>query len=197
MLQTILLYIVIFLYGIVIGSFLNVLIYRIPKKENIVTTRSHCMNCGYQLKWYDLVPLFSYLVLGGKCRKCKAHISVQYPVIEALNGVLYLLVFWKYGMSVDSLVYCLLFSTLPVCQCIFASIVLCYRWQSHRWRRCEADGSLRTVTRLETHYFRIFTGMYHWFRDPSDPYESKRRRTCPRYGTISLRRGGNRCPVGQ
>lgn len=104
MLPTILLYIVIFLYGIVIGSFLNVLIYRIPNKENIVTTRSHCMNCGYQLRWYDLVPLFSYLTLGGRCRKCKAHISVQYPVIEALNGVLYLLVFWKYGMSVDSLV---------------------------------------------------------------------------------------------
>ena len=109
---TILLYIVVFLYGIVIGSFLNVLIYRIPKKENIVTTRSHCMNCGYQLRWYDLVPLFSYLALGGRCRKCKAHISVQYPVIEALNGVLYLIVFWKYGMSVDSLVYCLLFSAL-------------------------------------------------------------------------------------
>ena len=112
MLPTILLYIVIFLYGIVIGSFLNVLIYRIPKKENIVTTRSHCMNCGYQLRWYDLVPLFSYLALGGRCRKCKAHISAQYPIIEALNGVLYLLVFWKYGMSVDSLVYCLLFSAL-------------------------------------------------------------------------------------
>ena len=112
MLPAIFLYIVVFLYGIVIGSFLNVLIYRIPKKENIVTTRSHCMNCGYQLRWYDLVPLFSYLALGGRCRKCKAHISVQYPVIEALNGVLYLLVFWKYGMSVDSLVYCLLFSTL-------------------------------------------------------------------------------------
>ncbi len=112
MLPTILLYIVIFIYGIVIGSFLNVLIYRIPKKENIVTTRSHCMNCGYQLRWYDLVPLFSYLALGGRCRKCKAHISAQYPVIEALNGVLYLIVFWKYGMSVDSLVYCLLFSAL-------------------------------------------------------------------------------------
>lgn len=70
------------------------------------------MNCGYQLRWYDLVPLFSYLALGGRCRKCKAHISVQYPIIEALNGVLYLLVFWKFGMSVDSLVYCLLFSAL-------------------------------------------------------------------------------------
>lgn len=112
MLPTILLYIIIFLYGIVIGSFLNVLIYRLPKKENIVTTRSHCMNCGYQLKWYDLVPIFSYLVLGGRCRKCKTRISVQYPIIEALNGILYLIVFYKFGMSVDSLLYCLLFSAL-------------------------------------------------------------------------------------
>lgn len=112
MLPTILLYIIIFLYGIVIGSFLNVLIYRLPKKENIVTTRSHCMNCGYQLTWYDLVPIFSYLVLGGRCRKCKAKISVQYPLIEALNGCLYLIVFYKFGMSVDSLLYCLLFSAL-------------------------------------------------------------------------------------
>ena len=239
MLPTILLYIVIFLYGIVIGSFLNVLIYRIPKKENIVTTRSHCMNCGYQLRWYDLVPLFSYLALGGRCRKCKAHISVQYPVIEALNGVLYLLVFWKYGMSVDSLVYCLLFSALLALSVIdfrtyeipvgfnlfilalglihgafhytqwldfligflcvsvfFAYSVLCDRWQSHWRRRCEADGGLWAVTRLGIDYFCIFTGMYHRFRDSSDPYESKRRRTCPRHGTVSLRRGGNRCPVG-
>lgn len=112
MLPTIFLYIVVFLYGITIGSFLNVCIYRIPIKENIVTTRSHCMSCGYQLKWYDLVPLFSYLVLGGKCRKCGSKISVQYLVIEALNGGLYLLVFWWYGLSIDSLLYCLLFSAM-------------------------------------------------------------------------------------
>ncbi len=112
MLPTILLYLIIFLYGIVIGSFLNVLIYRLPKKENIVTTRSHCMNCGYQLKWYDLVPIFSYLALGGRCRKCKTRISVQYPIIEALNGILYLIIFIRLGMSVDSLLYCLLFSAL-------------------------------------------------------------------------------------
>ena len=86
---------------------------------------------------------------------------------------------------------------LPVCQCIFTYTVLRYRRQSHRWRRCEADGGLRTVTRLEIDYFRIFTGMYHRFRDPSDPYESKRRRTCPRHGTVSFCRGGSRCPVGQ
>ncbi|MBQ7920007.1 MAG: prepilin peptidase [Lachnospiraceae bacterium] len=112
MLPTILLYTIIFLYGIIIGSFLNVVIYRLPLKENIVTTRSHCMNCGYQLHWYDLIPLFSWLLLGGKCRQCKAKISIQYPIIEALNGILYILVFMKCGVSVDSLLYCLLFSAL-------------------------------------------------------------------------------------
>lgn len=112
MLPTILLYIIVFLYGIIIGSFLNVLIYRIPKKENIAIVRSHCMSCGYQLKWYDLIPLFSWLALRGRCRKCKEKISVQYPLIEGLNGVLYIIVFWKFGLSVDSLLYCLTFSAL-------------------------------------------------------------------------------------
>lgn len=112
MLPTILFSIIIFLYGIIIGSFLNVCIYRIPKKENIVTTRSHCMSCGYQLRWYDLVPLFSWLALGGRCRKCKAKISVQYPAIEALNGILYLIVFLCYGVSIETLLYCLMASAL-------------------------------------------------------------------------------------
>lgn len=107
-------YIIVFLYGIVIGSFLNVCIYRIPMKENIVTTRSHCMNCGYQLKWFDLIPVFSYLVYGGRCRQCKTRLSVQYPLVEVLNGVLYLVIVHKYGMSIESLLYCLLFSALLV-----------------------------------------------------------------------------------
>lgn len=108
----ILLYIIIFLYGIVIGSFINVCICRIPRKESIVKVRSHCENCGYQLKWYDLIPVFSYLYLGGKCRKCKAKISVQHLVIEVLNGALYLLVFYVCGVSVESLLYCLAGSAL-------------------------------------------------------------------------------------
>lgn len=107
-------YVVIFLYGIVIGSFLNVCILRIPLKESIAKKRSHCMNCGYQLKWYDLVPLFSYIFLGGKCRKCKEHISLQYPLVEALNGVLYVLIFLVNGWSIDSVIYCLLGSALIV-----------------------------------------------------------------------------------
>ncbi len=108
----IILFIIVFIYGIVIGSFLNVCIYRIPKQESIVRVRSHCMKCGYGLKWYDLIPLFSYLFLGGKCRKCKTKISVQYPIIAALNGCLYILMFAVCGWSVETLLYCLLFSAL-------------------------------------------------------------------------------------
>ena len=112
MIPTILLYIIIFIFGIVIGSFLNVCIYRIPKKEDIAKINSHCMSCNYKLKWYDLVPIFSYICLGGRCRKCKTKISIQYPIIEGLNGILYVLVFWVNGFTIESLLYCLMFSAL-------------------------------------------------------------------------------------
>lgn len=107
----------VFLFGIVIGSFLNVCIYRIPKNENIVKVRSHCMNCGYQLKWYDLIPLFSWLALRGKCRKCKKPVSIQYPVIETLNGIGYVLVFCVNGFGtvntlLVSILYCFMLSAL-------------------------------------------------------------------------------------
>lgn len=103
-----------FLFGIVIGSFLNVCIYRIPRKEDIVKERSHCMSCGHTLAWYDLIPLFSFIGLRGKCRYCHTKLSIQYPVIEALNGVIYVLVVVTYGVSVESLLYCLLGSALIV-----------------------------------------------------------------------------------
>lgn len=109
-----LLYLLIFLYGLLIGSFLNVCIYRIPRKENIVSTRSHCMNCGYRLAWYDLVPVFSYLFLQGRCRKCRERISLQYPFVEALNGLLWVMVFYCNGMELVSILYCLLASALLV-----------------------------------------------------------------------------------
>jgi leader peptidase (prepilin peptidase)/N-methyltransferase len=107
-------YIIIFLFGIVIGSFLNVCIFRIPNHETVVTERSHCMRCGYQLSWYDMVPVFSWLFLRGRCRKCKEPISPQYPIIEAMNGMLYLLVFVVNGFSVQSILYCFLMSALLV-----------------------------------------------------------------------------------
>ena len=108
------LYLMVFLFGIVIGSFLNVCILRIPNKESIAKERSHCMSCGYQLKWYDLFPLFSYIFLRGKCRNCKAHISCQYPIVEAANGIVYILVFFINGWSIDSVIYCLFASALIV-----------------------------------------------------------------------------------
>lgn len=107
-------YSIVFLYGLVIGSFLNVCIYRIPKGENLATKRSHCMNCEYQLKWYDLVPLFSWICLGGRCRKCKEKISIQYPLVELFNGILYLLVVTVKGFTLVSFIYCLMASALLV-----------------------------------------------------------------------------------
>ena len=104
----------IFIYGIVIGSFLNVCIYRIPLGEDIVKPHSHCMTCGYQLKWYDLVPLFSYLILKGTCRKCNTKIPAQYPIVEAANGILYVIVFLVNGFNILSILYCLLCSALLV-----------------------------------------------------------------------------------
>ncbi len=100
------------LYGIVIGSFLNVLILRIPIKENVALTRSHCMTCGHVLSWYELIPLFSYIFLGGKCRHCKTRISAQYPIVEALNGILYVVLYLACGISVECILYCLCASAL-------------------------------------------------------------------------------------
>lgn len=101
---------IIFLYGAVLGSFVNVLIYRIPKKEDFTLERSHCMKCGSQIKWYDLFPIVSYIILGGKCRSCKEKISIQYPVIETANAVAYVFIFALYDLSVYSVLYCLMFS---------------------------------------------------------------------------------------
>ncbi|MBC7765458.1 MAG: prepilin peptidase [Hyphomonadaceae bacterium] len=81
-----------FVIGIIIGSFLNVCIYRIPKKQSVITTPSHCPACDKRIAWYDLVPLLSYLILAGKCRNCKTNISLRYPLIELANALLYVLI---------------------------------------------------------------------------------------------------------
>lgn len=100
------------LYGVVIGSFLNVLTLRLPLKESVTLKRSHCMTCGHTLSWYELFPLFSYIFLGGKCRHCKSKISVQYPLVEGLNGVLYVVVFLVHGISIETVLCCLCASAL-------------------------------------------------------------------------------------
>lgn len=82
---------IIFVFGAVIGSFLNVLIYRLPIGMDFKKGNSICPNCEHKLNWKDLFPLFSWIFLGGKCRYCKAPISKQYPIVEALNGTFYVL----------------------------------------------------------------------------------------------------------
>ena len=79
------------LLGICVGSFLNVVIYRLPNNMSLVRPASHCPKCNYQLKWSDNVPLLSYILLGGKCRNCKEKISFRYPFVEVLNMVLWFL----------------------------------------------------------------------------------------------------------
>ncbi len=103
-----------FVFGSVIGSFLNVCIYRIPKYEDITTTRSHCTSCGNVIKWYDLVPIISYLLLRGRCRNCGAKLSIQYPIIELLNGILYCIIFAVLGLTIQSVLIMALVSALIV-----------------------------------------------------------------------------------
>jgi len=88
----------VFVLGIMIGSFLNVVIYRIPKGESIAFPASKCQSCGTPLKWYHNIPLLSWLVLGGKCAFCRAKISAQYPVVELMTGVIFLVLYMKLGL---------------------------------------------------------------------------------------------------
>lgn len=86
-------------FGLIIGSFLNVCIYRIPQNKSIVWPGSFCPKCGKHIKFYDNIPLISYLILGGKCRYCKEPISCQYPIVEFLTGLLTLLFVWHWGLT--------------------------------------------------------------------------------------------------
>ena len=107
--------VILFILGLCVGSFCNVLIYRLPRGEEFVRTPSHCMVCGHSLKWYELIPLISWLIQGGKCRSCGEKISVQYPIVEALNGIMWLVTALLFpGDWVTVLLYCSLFSLLMV-----------------------------------------------------------------------------------
>jgi len=92
-------------FGTFIGSFLNVCICRLPQGESIVTPRSHCPHCQKMIGWYDNIPILSYLVLRGKCRGCRAPISLQYPLVEAVTGLFSLLLMLRFGPSLDYLFY--------------------------------------------------------------------------------------------
>ena len=88
-------YIFVFIFGAIIGSFLNVCIYRIPKGLSIVFPSSRCISCGSMIRFYDNIPIISYLVLRGRCRNCRAGISGIYPLVEFLNAILYVLTVYK------------------------------------------------------------------------------------------------------
>jgi len=100
--------------GMVVGSFLNVCICRMPKDESVVFPPSHCPQCDYQIRWYDNIPLISYLLLRGKCRGCGMHISIQYPLVELLNGLLTLALFLRFGPTLVFLALFLFCSALVV-----------------------------------------------------------------------------------
>ncbi|WP_252243451.1 A24 family peptidase [Clostridium sp. ZBS14] len=106
--------ILVIIIGLVIGSFLNVCIYRIPLGQSISYPPSHCGNCNHNLKSMDLIPALSYLFLRGKCRYCKGKISIRYPLIEILNSILYIVIFLNYGLTLEFFKYSILSSLLIV-----------------------------------------------------------------------------------
>ncbi|CAN5561787.1 MAG: prepilin peptidase [Pyrinomonadaceae bacterium] len=106
-------YAFVFLFGSIVGSFLNVVIHRVPNEQSIVFPNSACPNCKMPIKAYDNIPIFSWIILWGKCRGCKAPISARYPAVELLTALLFVLVYWQIGLN----------PFLPVCLVFAAAIV--------------------------------------------------------------------------
>lgn len=102
------------LYGLVIASFLNVCIYRIPQKVSVAAGRSYCPNCQHTLSWRDLVPVVSFVLLKGRCRYCGAPISPRYPLVELAGGVLFLGAYLRFGLSAQAILFCAIFALLVV-----------------------------------------------------------------------------------
>lgn len=106
-------YVFTFVLGAAVGSFLNVVIHRVPNEQSIIFPNSACPNCKNSIKPYDNIPILSWLILGGKCRACKNPISARYPAVELLTALLFVLVFWQIGFSVF-LPVCLIFVTAMI-----------------------------------------------------------------------------------
>lgn len=110
----ILIYIFTFIFGAVVGSFLNVCIYRMPRGESIIFPSSHCTNCHRSIAWYDNIPFISYLILRGRCRLCKAKISFRYFIVEGLTAATFVSLLWRFNFSLDFLIYAALLSALII-----------------------------------------------------------------------------------
>ncbi|MBQ6546816.1 MAG: prepilin peptidase [Bacilli bacterium] len=102
------------LIGLIFGSFYNVVGLRVSKKENLLFPGSHCPKCNHKLKPYELIPVFSFIFLKGRCKKCKERISIMYPFIELCTGILFAVSFYKYGFSTDLILALLLSSLLMI-----------------------------------------------------------------------------------
>ncbi|MBI5892443.1 MAG: prepilin peptidase [Deltaproteobacteria bacterium] len=107
-------FVTVFAFGASIGSFLNVCIYRIPEGKSIISPPSSCPNCSNPIRFYDNIPIISYLILFGRCRNCKASISIQYPIVEALTGFFAVLILYYFGFTIDGLIYFLFIASLIV-----------------------------------------------------------------------------------
>jgi len=101
-------YVLVALFGLAFGSFLNVCISRLPRQESIITPRSHCPLCNHPIRWYDNIPLLSYVLLGGRCRDCHVWISPRYPLVEALTAAVLVADFQRYGLSPEFVKYAVL-----------------------------------------------------------------------------------------
>ncbi len=98
--------------GAMFGSFLNVCILRWPKEESVVSPRSRCPGCGQLIPWYDNIPILSWILLRGRCRRCGTGISAQYPLIEAMNSLLWAFMAWRFGLSLAALAGAVFFTIL-------------------------------------------------------------------------------------
>ncbi|MDI6851130.1 MAG: prepilin peptidase [bacterium] len=103
-----------FLIGLAVGSFLNVIIYRLPKGISIIKPPSHCPSCGTRIKFYDNIPLISFIILRGKCRYCGSKISPIYPVVEGLTGFAFLLVYLKFNFNIFIAIKFMIFTALLI-----------------------------------------------------------------------------------
>lgn len=140
--------VVMFIIGTIFGSFYNVVGYRIPKGESIITPSSHCTNCGHKLKFYELIPVLSYIFLKGKCRKCGSKISPFYMIFEIISGLLFMFTYMSFGFTLDFIIGIIFISMMIIITvsdilymiisdeillffgtCIFISIFLIYGFE--------------------------------------------------------------------